>query len=168
MKDKTDLVPRWQLQRKKTNKNYTTFTSPEATSELINYLISSNRDLQENDRLFDLGIKYLNRIFKETNDKLGLGKKESYIRLRPHMLRKYHSSQLLNDGASIEFVDALQGRGKGATHSSYFMEDPEKLKQEYINHLDCLMINWNSVDYKSPEYLELEQNIMIKLQKLNP
>lgn len=72
------------------------------------------------------------------------------------MLRKFHASQLFNDDCSIEFVDALQGRGKDATHSSYFMEDPEKLREEYINHLDCLMINWNNITYKSPEYLELE------------
>ena len=72
------------------------------------------------------------------------------------MLRKFHASQLFNDNCSIEFVDALQGRGKDATHSSYFMEDPEKLREEYINHLDCLMINWNNITYKSPEYLELE------------
>ena len=72
------------------------------------------------------------------------------------MLRKFHASQLFNDNCSIEFVDALQGRGKDATHSSYFMENPEKLREEYINHLDCLMINWNNITYKSPEYLELE------------
>ena len=71
------------------------------------------------------------------------------------MLRKFHASQLFNDNCSIEFVDALQGRGKDATHSSYFMEDPEKLREEYINHLDCLMINWNNITYKSPEYLSL-------------
>lgn len=157
LKDKTDLVPHWQLQRKKTSKYYTTFTSPEATSELINYLISSNRDLKEDDRLFDLSIKYLNRLFRETNNKLGLGEVNGYSRLRPHMLRKYHASQLFNDGASIEFIDHLQGRGKDQTHTAYFMEDPEKLREEYINHLDCLMINWNNIDYKSPEYLELEQ-----------
>lgn len=157
LKDKDDLVPQWQIQRNKTNKYYTTFTSPEATSELINYLISSNRTLHNEDRLFGLGIKYLNRLFREINDKLGLGKKGPYIRFRPHMLRKYHASQLFNDGCSIEFVDTLQGRGKDQTHSSYFMEDPEKLREEYIKHLDCLMINWNNVDYKSPEYLELEQ-----------
>jgi integrase len=157
LKDKTDIVPRWQLRRKKTGKYYTTFTSPEATNELINYLISSNRNLHNDDRLFGIGIQYLNRLFHETNNKLGLGEVNGYSRLRPHMLRKYHASQLFNDGASIEFIDALQGRGKDQTHTAYFMEDPEKLRQEYINHLDCLMINWNNIDYKSPEYLELEQ-----------
>lgn len=162
LKDKQDIIPRWELCRNKTNKFYTTFTSPEATSELINYLISSNRTLQNTDKLFGVGIKYLNRLFRETNDKLGLGKKGSYIRLRPHMLRKYHASQLFNDGCSIEFVDALQGRGKDTTHSSYFMEDPKKLRKQYINHLDCLMINWNNITYKSPEYMDLEQKYQAK------
>lgn len=78
------------------------------------------------------------------------------------MLRKYHASQLFNDGCSIEFVDALQGRGKDTTHSSYFMEDPEKLRKQYINHLDCLMINWNNITYKSPEYMDLEQKYQAK------
>ena len=157
LKDKKDLVPRWELQRPKTGKYYTTFTSPEATSELVNYLISSNRDLKNTDRLFNLVSSYATIKFERINDKLGLGKRGTYNRFRPHMLRKYHASQLFNDGCSIEFVDALQGRGKDATHSSYFMEDPEKLRKEYIEHLDCLMVNWNSIDYKSPEYLELEQ-----------
>ena len=154
---KEDIVPRWELLRVKTNKYYTTFTSPEATSELINYLLSTSRKLTGSSKLFHLDYQYTTQVFQDINDKLGLGKRGTYNRFRPHMLRKYHASQLFNDGCSIEFVDALQGRGKDATHSSYFMEDPEKLRKEYIEHLDCLMVNWNSIDYKSPEYLELEQ-----------
>ena len=156
LKDKKDVVPTWELRRPKTNKFYTTFSSPESTSEIINYLISSNRDLKNTDKLFNLTENYTSISFEQLNNKLGLGKKGTYIRFRPHMLRKFHASQLFNDDCSIEFVDALQGRGKDATHSSYFMEDPEKLREEYINHLDCLMINWNNITYKSPEYLELE------------
>ena len=167
LKDKTDLVPRWELQRPKTGKYYTTFTSPEATSELINYLLSTNRELKAEDKLFNLTESYTTVKFEELNDKLGLGKKGTYNRFRPHMLRKYHASQLFNDGASIEFVDALQGRGKDATHSSYFMEDPEKLRKEYIDHLDCLMVNWNNITYKSPEYLELERENELKDKKLS-
>lgn len=166
LKDKEDLVPRWELQRPKTGKYYTTFTSPEATSELINYLLSTNRELKAEDKLFNLTESYTTIKFEELNNKLGLGKKGTYNRFRPHMLRKYHASQLFNDGASIEFVDALQGRGKDATHSSYFMEDPEKLRKEYIKHLDCLMINWNNISYKSPEYLKLESEIVEKNEKI--
>lgn len=117
LKNKTDIVPQWELRRIKTNKFYTTFTSPEATSELINYLLSSDDDLKNTDKIFDINEKYLNILFGKINTKLGLGKKGAFIRFRPHMLRKYHASQLFNSGCSIEFVDALQGRGKDATHS---------------------------------------------------
>lgn len=38
------------------------------------------------------------------------------------------------------------------------MDNPEKLRESYIEHLDCLTINWdvNSLDLKSPEYIKLE------------
>ncbi len=46
------------------------------------------------------------------------------------------------------------------------MEDPEKLKQEYVNHLDCLLINWDSITYKSPEYVALETENQEKDEKI--
>lgn len=74
------------------------------------------------------------------------------------MLRKFHASQLYNDGMSLEDVDSLQGRGKDSTHSSYFMDDPEKLREKYIEHMNAITINLdvNNLDIKSPEYLKLE------------
>ena len=87
------------------------------------------------------------------------------------MLRKFHASQLYNDGLSLDEVDALQGRRKDTTHTAYFMEDPKKLKEKYIEHLDCLTINMDvtNIDIKSQEYLELEQKYQEKLEydKLN-
>ena len=167
LKDKTDIVPAWELRRPKTGKFYITFNSPEATAELVNYLISSNRVLKNDDKLFKVHPDHLNHLFQNINDKLNLGKRGTYNRFRMHMLRKYHASQLFNDGCSMDFVDALQGRGKDATHSSYFMENPETLKEEYINHLDCLMINWDSVTYKSPEFIELEEENRSKSKELS-
>lgn len=152
---KEDVIPTFRLRRQKTNKHYYTFCSPEATQEIVNYL--KGREKLNEGRLFKTNTRYFTELFGELNDKMNLGKVGTYNRFRSHMLRKYHASQLYNNGMRREIVDALQGRGKSSTHSSYFMEDPEKLKQEYVNHLDCLMINWNSIDYKSPEYIELER-----------
>jgi hypothetical protein len=93
------------------------------------------------------------------NDKLGLGTTDNgYIILRCHNLRKFHSTSLKNDGLSIDFVNALQGKSKTAVDEVYFLDDPDTLKQEYIKHLDCLSVHWdvNSIDFKSQEYLELE------------
>lgn len=56
------------------------------------------------------------------------------------MLRKFNASTLYNNGMSISDVDSLQGRGKDSTHSSYFMEDPELLRQKYLKYVEVLTI----------------------------
>lgn len=46
----------------------------------------------------------------------------------------------MKNGLSLEEIDALQGRGKDNTHSSYFMENPKNLKEKYINSLKSILI----------------------------
>lgn len=165
---KDDIIPLFKLKRQKTNKYYYTFCSPEAVQAIINYLKSRdnlNKGKYGN-KLFKINARYLNERFRYLNEKMNLGKIGAHSRFRSHMLRKFHASQLYNNGMTLEMVDALQGRSKDSTHSSYFMEDPEKLKQEYVNHLDCLMVNWNGITYKSPEFLELEKENKDKDDKI--
>ena len=57
------------------------------------------------------------------------------------MIRKFHASSLYNDGMSIDDVDSLQGRSKDSTHRAYFMEDPLLLKNKYVEHMDCLLLD---------------------------
>ena len=158
LKDENDVIPTFTLKRQKTGNHYITFCSPEATSEIINYLLSINKPLKNGDGLFKINLYYFNREFSRLNDLLKLGKRGNYNRFRSHMLRKFHASQLYNDGMSFEDVDSLQGRGKDSTHSSYFMDDPEKLREKYIEHLNAVTINLdvNNLDLKSPEYIKLE------------
>ena len=158
LKDRNDIIPTFHLRRQKTNKQYFTFCSPEATTAIVSYLISRTNNLTPEMKIFKFNRTYLNSVFKEINDKLGLGKVGRFIRFRSHMLRKFHASQLYNDGMSLEDVDSLQGRGKDSTHSSYFMDDPEKLREKYIEHLNAVTINLdvNNLDLKSPEYIKLE------------
>lgn len=167
LKDRNDLIPTFKLRRQKTNKYYVTFCSPEAATEIMNYILSIPKKLKNEDVLFKLNTDYFNKLFVEINDKLKLGKRGTYNRFRSHMLRKFHASQLYNNGMSLEEVDALQGRTKNTTHSSYFMEDPKNLKEKYIQHMDCLTINLdvNNLDIKSPEYVKLEtENTSLKTE----
>ena len=55
-------------------------------------------------------------------------------------------------------IDALQGRGKSTTRAAYFLDDPTILLKKYIEHFPCLLIEAtvNNIDWKSPEYQELE------------
>lgn len=161
MHDK-DIVPTFYLKRIKTNKYYYTFCSPEANREIINYLLlreDLNNDKLNEIQLFKCNTAYFERHFAKINNTLDLGKIGAHNRFKSHILRKFHATNLYNDKMSLEEIDALQGRSKEATHSSYFTEDPTKLKEKYIEHLDCLTINLdvNNINIKSPEYLELEQ-----------
>ena len=143
---RNDVVPTFKLKRQKTNKFYFTFCSPEAVNYILDYLIISKRNLKNEDKLFKTNLDYLNNYFKEINESLNLGKAGKYNRFRSHMLRKFNASALYNheNGLSLDEIDALQGRGKDNTHSSYFMENPIKLKNKYIKVLDALLVNFNS------------------------
>lgn len=139
---RNDVIPTFKLKRQKTNKFYFTFCSPEAVSFILDYLIISKRKLRNEDKLFKTNLDYLNGYFNEINETLNLGKIRKYNRFRSHMLRKFHASALYNheNGLSLEEIDALQGRGKNNTHSSYFMENPKNLKEKYINSLKSILI----------------------------
>ena len=158
LKDRDDIVPMFRLKRQKTNKYYYTFCSPEAVQALISYMLTWEGEIKPEDKLFPIHEDYITILFIELNNILKLGKRGTYNRLRSHMLRKFHASQLYNDGMSLDEVDALQGRRKDTTHTAYFSENPSKLKEKYIEHLDSLTINLevNSLNLKSEEYIKLE------------
>ena len=84
------------------------------------------------------------------------------------MLRKYHASQLYNHGMSMDEIDELQGRGKDQTRTSYFMEDPSRLREKYIEHMNAVTINLdvNNLDIKSPEFIQLETENQEKSEKI--
>lgn len=136
------IIPIFRIKRQKTNKFYFSFCSDEASSYIVDYLIKLNSDLHHTDKLFNLNLYYWNKYFNNINDELNLGKVGEYNRFRSHMLRKFHASALynFNNNLSLYEIDALQGRGKNSTHSSYFMENPKKLREKYISSLDALKI----------------------------
>lgn len=165
LKERDDVIPMWYLKRPKTNKYFYTFCSPEATTEIINYLASRTTKLKPESKLFAISEQMFILNFKTINNKLGLGKLENGRgKFTSHMLRKFHSTQLWNEGVSKDLVDALQGRGKDQVHSSYFWENPERLREIYIENLNCLTINLdvNQLDIKSQEYISLETELKEK------
>ena len=137
-----DVVPIFKIRRQKTNKYYYTFCSPEAVRYICNYLITSARHFKDysNEKLFKTNRDYLNRDFKEINTKLKLGKAGGYNKVRSHMFRKFNASNLYDDGMSIEDIDAIQGRAKDNTRQAYFKDNPLKLREKYIKHLNAVTI----------------------------
>ena len=152
-----NIIPTFQVYRKKTGKYYTTYCSPEAVKAINSHLLA-RENVSNDSKLFKRNKQYLIDKFQEINDELGLGKVGKYNRFRSHMLRKFHASALYNDGMSIDKVNDLQGKSKTLTDQAYFMVNPDDLKAEYIEHLPALMMGKEveKIKIKSPEYLRLE------------
>ena len=141
LNSRDDLIPTFRMERQKTVKPYVTFCSPECATHIV-HLIFQNHCFDGSDHIVKCKGSTLNLWFKELNNTLGLGKVGEYVKLRCHMLRKYHASTLINaeNGFTVEEVDTLQGRSKDMTHRSYFMERESSLKQKYMACLDELAI----------------------------
>lgn len=169
LKERDDIIPMFKIKRIKTGKYYYTFCSPEACNSICNYLLSLNKKIHPTDNLFQISDQQFIKAFININEKLNLGKVGKNNRFRSHMIRKFHSSQLFNDGLSIEIIDSLQGRGKDSTHASYFMDNPERLREVYIEHMDAITINLdvNNLDLKSPEYVKMEIDLQEKTDEVS-
>ena len=142
LKDRNDIIPIFKLRRKKVNEYYYTFCSPEATSAIFNYLLT-RQTLPLDGRLFKTNTRYLDTLFGELNDTLGLGKKGTYNRFRSHMLRKYHATTLddCDNKLTIQDIDFLQGRSDSKTRRSYFMKNEKRLKLRYAESMNDITIN---------------------------
>lgn len=160
LNEKDDVVPTFNLRRKKTNKYYITYCSPEAVNAINAYILTRTDSVKNDSPLFDVSPTHLGRSFQKINDTLNLGNVGKYARFRSHMLRKFHASALYNNGMSIDKVNDLQGKAKNVTDSVYFMTNPEELKYEYIRHLPAVTINMDveKLSIKSPEFMQLEND----------
>ena len=164
-----DIVPSWKLRRQKTGKYFITFSSHESTIEIVNYLLyrMQKQELHLQDKLFKIHQDYIGVKFQEINDTLHLGKIGHYNRFRGHMLRKFQASNLAKDGMDRYLINVLQGKSNGQVDDVYFFEDENRLREEYLQHMHCLLIftEVKEVTVHSPEFLELKkENTELKKQ----
>lgn len=143
MRDSTEpIIPCFQLTRQKTGQQYFTFCSHEAVKSINAYLLTRTEILHRDLPLFKIHERYFNTIFERLNDHFQLGKVGNYNRIRSHMLRKYHASQLAEAGMSTDHINLLQGRKiPGVAHEVYIRIKPETLRNEYIEALPYLVIS---------------------------
>ena len=171
----TDIVPTFHLKRQKTGQDYFTFCSHEAVKSINAYLLTRTEILHRNRPLFKINPRYINMIFERLNGHFQLGKVGNYNRLRPHMLRKYHASQLAEAGMSTEHINLLQGRKvSGVAHESYIRIKPETLREEYINALPYLVVEevnrfkteLQSVTEENKELKDNIRSIIARIERL--
>lgn len=170
LEQQEDVVPMFQLYRKKTHYPYITFCSPEATQKILIYLKhrlhknywqagirpSTKISVNPDDKLFHFCSRVVNKNFERLNDKLGWGWKGSRRFFHPHALRKFFATELIKTEMDSMTIDFLSGRKISQTHEAYFKADPQKLKQKYKMFMNNLMIN-NQVNVRDVTSKELEE-----------
>lgn len=141
------------LRREKSQTDYTTFITPEATIALKNYWDERNRDPEtkikgKNDFVFvsygnrnkggQLDPITISRLFNIMGKQLGYENDNGFIKSRSHALRKYFASILEDNGFPKPKVDFMLGHTVSDIDKAYFNRDPIKLKELYKTYLPYL------------------------------
>lgn len=156
-----DVVPLFKMHREKTDYDYYTCCSPEASQAIIDLLLSQPI-VKEDDPLFYLSYGGIGKAFQRANHKHNWGKVKNYYYFSGHRLRKRHASLIENEN----LANFLQGRKPDKIQETYFFNRPERVKEEYLKHVNKLTINeMNYKDIYSEEYQELlEENRRLQEQ----
>lgn len=142
-----NLIPMWKIRRVKTTKPYFTFSSPQATDAILEYLDQQYRAYEwqpePQDKLFrhyDIPITEhaVSRQYQRINKKAGLPKSNDKILVRPHALRKLFATTLEKNRVPHLTTRWLMGHSIDGTTSAYFKADPEALKEDYLEVVDQL------------------------------
>lgn len=143
LKSKKDIIPTFNMVRKKTNYPYISFCSYEACDSIINYL--NDRIIKEKvykeDKLFNVKHITVQSHFRRANDKLGFGFRGQYRYFHAHALRKFFATELLRADMDSIIINFLSGRSINRTQEAYFKADPSKLKLKYLNVVNSLTID---------------------------
>ena len=158
-----DVIPEFHLTRQKTGVDYVAFCSHEACKSVNAYLLTRTEILTKDRPLFKCNPRYINMIFERLNQYFQLGKlSNGYNRLTPHMLRRYHATQLAMAGVSTDHINLLQGRkNQGVAHQSYIRVSTEQLKEEYIQALPHIVIE-DVNKYRTQTQILEEENKELK------
>ena len=156
-----DVVPLFKMHREKTDYDYYTCCSPEASQAIIDLLLSKPI-VKDDDPLFYLSYGGIGKAFQRANHKHNWGKVKNYFYFSSHRLRKRHASIIENEN----LANFLQGRKPDRIKETYFLNRPERVKEEYVRHINKLTINeTNFKDIYSEEYQELlEENKRLQEQ----
>ena len=133
LKGRDDIVPTFQLKRRKTGKNYFTFCSPEAFNEICIYLLT-RKSLRESDRLFKITQLHLMQLFREVNNLLGLGTIVGILQMtgkggfRLDRISTYFNPWADAQGTGYQMVQSLYAIGSGG----FFGVGLGESKQKYL------------------------------------
>ncbi len=172
------------IRREKSQTDYTTFISPEATIALKTYWEERSRHPKtkikgKDDPAFvsygkrsagkQLEPVTISHLFNIMGIQLGYGNNKGFIKSRSHALRKYFASTLEDNGFPKPKVDFMLGHTVSDVDKAYFNRDPGKLKELYKTFLPYLTFervievrSLNSEDAKRLEVMDKENQELRK------
>lgn len=184
VESKQNRILFWQIKRIKTGHQYFTFTSPEATEYIINYLKELHRlhpsyNPKPSDTFFrnnnvPITPNAVSEMFRRINQRAGLRKVGERILVRPHSLRKYFATTLEKNKMPHLTTRWLMGHDLDDTTSSYFFADPESLRADYIEVLDQIQTNKiktvivNQFETVTQEIENLKGEVFTLKKEINP
>jgi len=153
------------LQRIKSGTNYRTFLSPEATQAIKSYLAERKARgekygvVDDNPYLFitlydnhkkggrkifeKLTVDGFNSIFIRMTEKMGHEFQTddgTFNMLRSHNFRKFFLSAMQNNGLPKWQCEHQMGHTLNSLDKAYFVAEKNKMKQNYIKHLDAISV----------------------------
>ncbi|MCC7560613.1 MAG: site-specific integrase [Methanobacterium sp.] len=143
------------IRRKKVKYRHQTFSPPEVTRELINYLKERCYGRNENirvhsiyDKIFvnkhggELSCDSIVTNFRRTGQEAGFTKENgSYSFWRSHAMRKYFISKIINKTGEKIIADYMAGHKISEQDRTYWMANPDDLKKLYLRTLPLLSID---------------------------
>lgn len=171
-----DIIPTWTFRRVKTNYQYYTFSSPESTRAIINFLnklLSKHHNIKPTDRLFRLEQGGVKHVFREINLKHDYGlKSDDRHFIHAHAMRKFFATTLsgveIND-LPLEniFIEWMLGHSINETKEAYYKSNPAKLKKYYSKFVHELSIREVVIqDRTSAEIKEIVRDNEAKEQRI--
>jgi len=172
-------ITTFELVRQKTDYEFITFCTPEATRAIQDYL--KTRDDDDLHLFVTVGLNHHSTgrhkkisesgwsfIFRHLSARLGFKKtKGQYIPIRSHNYRKFFQSTLQNGGCPIWLVDYwMAHKGDNVVRNAYHLGDVEKLKEQYLKFMHLLAIDDRSFELMKDDEVKriLHENKDIKNQ----
>ena len=147
------------LIRQKTHKPYYVLVSPESVNAIASAKLHELTLPKFGGKLSPKLLSITKRGFADTlkriNNKLRFGKVAEEVKLRPHMLRKFHATNINGSALTYEEhsmisyqeIDEMQGRGKTSVQDTYIKSNPLKQKLLYAKVMNNVMF-YHQYDYE--------------------
>lgn len=138
---KNKVIPVWRVQRQKTKVKHITFSSPESTRFIVEYVknLVMTREVRMDDKLFGYSsTRSICSLCVRLNDKHQLGWTKTRRRFHAHALRSFFATTLTSRGVSYLTTEFLLGHSIDSTRSAYYKADVEHLRREYVQVLPYL------------------------------